>query len=157
MNKKIISWKKYYSYIDELAFKIHNDIAETKINQILCLARGGVIVGDALSRKLNLPLAIMFTSSYNDTIRTTLTIGDDIAKQYNTLNKNILLVDDLLDSGDTLLAVKNHITEKHNAIVKTAIIWKKTTCLFQPDYFVTTMKPTDWIVQPFENVTKINN
>lgn len=150
-DKKHISWTEYYNLIKSLAAQLEPEVKNGNINQILALARGGTIVGDALSRIFNLPLAIMFTSSYTvDNQRGNLIVGDAIAKQYNILNDKILIVDDLVDSGSTLLKLKEDFTKTHGEHVKTAVIWKKTTCKFDPDYYVTTMEPEDWIVQPFE-------
>jgi hypothetical protein len=150
-NKKHISWEEYYNLIQGLAQQVKKEVDDGNINQILSLARGGNIIGDALSRIFNLPLAIMFTSSYGlDNQRSELIIGDSIAKQYNILNPKILIVDDLVDSGETLIQIKDKFTNEFGHNIKTAVLWKKTTCKFDPDYYVTTMLPTDWIVQPFE-------
>ncbi|NCP98021.1 phosphoribosyltransferase [archaeon] len=150
-NKKHISWEEYYNLIKRLACQVAPEVENGNINQILSLARGGNVIGDALSRYFKLPLAIMFTSSYGlDNKISELIIGDSIAKQYNILNDKILMVDDLVDSGSTLKRLKEEFNINHNKNVKTAVIWKKTTCVFDPDYYVTTMTPADWIVQPFE-------
>lgn len=151
IEKKYISWEEYYNLIKGLAEQLEPEVKNGNINQILALARGGTIVGDALSRIFNLPLAIMFTSSYGlDNKRSELIVGDAIAKQYNLLNSKLLIVDDLVDSGSTLLKLKNDFEKKEGFNVMTAVIWKKTICKFDPDYYVTTMEANDWIVQPFE-------
>ncbi len=149
--KKHYSWDEYYSLIYNLAEQIKPKIENKEINQILALARGGNIIGDALSRIFQLPLAIMFTASYNkDNKQNSLIIGDSIAKQYNLLNDKILIVDDLVDSGKTLETIKLHIENITGNKSYSSVIWKKTTCEFTPDYYVTTMLPHEWIVQPFE-------
>lgn len=153
VNKQKVSWEQYYELIRELAKQIEPEVKAGNINQILALARGGNIVGDALSRTFNLPLAIMFTSSYSlDNKRGELIVGEDIAKQFNTFNDKILIVDDLVDSGATLSKIKADFVQKHGDNVKTAVLWKKTSCQFSPDYYVATMQPNDWIIQPFEAV-----
>ncbi len=149
--KKYFSWEEYYNLIKSLAAQIEPEVKKGNINQILALARGGSIIGDAISRMFNLPLAIMFTSSYSlDNERSELIVSDEIAKQYNVLNNKILVVDDLVDSGETLLQIKKDLIEKYNYDIKTAVLWKKTSCTFDPDYYVTTMDTHEWIVQPFE-------
>ncbi len=151
IEKKYISWEEYYNLIKGLAEQLEPEVKNGNINQILALARGGTIVGDALSRIFNLPLAIMFTSSYGlDNKRSELIVGDAIAKQYNLLNSKLLIVDDLVDSGSTLLKLKHEFEKNQGFNVRTAVIWKKTICKFDPDYYVTTMEANDWIVQPFE-------
>lgn len=155
MSKIYFSWEQYYQLIDELALKILPFVKNGEINQILSLARGGCIIGDALSRKFNIPLAIMFTSSYSGTQREGLIICEDIAKQYNHLGNKILIVDDLLDSGITLNAVNQYIQEKYHAQTKTAVLWKKECSSIDADFIAQLMPSNAWIVQPFENVEKL--
>jgi len=50
------------SKIEQLAVKIYQ--SNWEFNQIVCLARGGLGVGDLLARIYNQPLAILATSSY---------------------------------------------------------------------------------------------
>lgn len=145
-----ISWEEYYSLIKSLKNKIKDDA--NNFDQILCLARGGLFVGDALSRYLNIPLAILFTSSYRlSQTSGELHIDDNIAKQNNKFGTRILLVDDLIDSGKTFVGVSKYLQDNHDIeLLKTACIWKKDTAIFTPDYFVSTSKHEDWFNQPFE-------
>lgn len=152
-NKIQISWDEYYQLIYNLAKQIKPEVENGNITQILSLARGGNIVGDAISRIFNLPLAIMFTSSYNqDNLQKKLIIGDSIAKQYNKLSNKILIVDDLVDSGKTLLEIKEFFIKTYFMEIQTGVLWKKTTCNFIPNYYVNEFLPNDWIIQPFENL-----
>ena len=155
MDKLYFSWDEYYQLIDKLALQLLPLVKEGKSNQIISLARGGSIIGDALSRKFNLPLAVMFTSSYTGNQRQGLIICEDIAKQYNTLGDKILVVDDLLDSGVTLKAVQEYLQNKYQSQVLTAVLWKKVCSPFDADFQVHIMPADAWIVQPFETVEKM--
>ena len=82
----------------------------------LCLARGGLRVGDQLSRIYDLPLAILATSSYREAAGTEQ--GDLDIAQYITMTRgdlagNVLLVDDLVDSGVTLARVQEHLKDRY--------------------------------------------
>lgn len=148
--KHFINWDEYCILIRQLSKEIKKGNHE--FDQILCLARGGVPLGDALSRLFNLPLAILFTSSYRlMQTQNELFIDSHIAKQNNTLGKRILLVDDLVDSGITFKGVVEYL-KSNNSIesITTATIWAKDTSVFKPDYSVRTTTKDDWIVQPFE-------
>ncbi len=57
-----VSWSDYHRTIERLAAQVHE--SGWKFNQIVCIARGGLRVGDVMSRIFKLPLAIIFTSSY---------------------------------------------------------------------------------------------
>lgn len=155
MAKIFFSWTEYYELIDNLALQLLPLVKEGKINQIISLARGGCVIGDALSRKFNLPLAVMFTSSYSGTQREGLIICEDIAKQFNTLGDRILLVDDLLDSGVTLQAVEKYLEQTYKSKVLTAVLWKKDCSPVDADFHVQVMPADAWIVQPFEMVESL--
>ena len=143
------SWEEYYSLINQLAEKVKPQIDE--YDQLLCLARGGLFLGDAFSRIFNLPLAIMFTSSYkNDNQQGELFIDKNIAKQTPVLGKKILLLDDMVDSGKTIIKIHNHLQTSLNLEkLSTAVIWKKEYSIFDPDYYVFDISD-EWIIQPFE-------
>ena len=150
--KTDISWQEYENYMISLAKKIKADYEINNFDQIICLARGGVPLGDALSRMLKLPLAILFTSSYKlQEKQSNIYIDNQIAKQNNVLGTRILLVDDLVDSGETFKFVFEHLKNHSNInYIKTATIWAKETSIYIPDYYLNTTKQDDWINQPFE-------
>ena len=59
-----VGWDEYHRLIELLALQVH--ASGWKFDQILCLARGGLRVGDQLSRIYDVPLAILATSSYRE-------------------------------------------------------------------------------------------
>ena len=151
--EKKISWNEYYLLIRKLNDLLKKDEKVNNFDQILCLARGGLVVGDALNRLTDIPLAILFTSSYRITKeRNDLVIGDQIAKQNNVLGKRILLVDDLVDSGKTMEGVCKFLLANESVeYIKTGVLWKKESSCFNPDYFVSVFNKNDWLIQPFED------
>ena len=60
---------------------------------------------------------------------------------------NVLLVDDVADTGETLLAVKKLLSE-HARSIKTATLHYKPHSKLKPDFFVQTT--TKWIVYPYQ-------
>ena len=58
-----ITWEDYHKKIEQLAKKVHED--NLKFNQIICIAKGGLRVGDVFSRLFNVPLAILSVESYH--------------------------------------------------------------------------------------------
>ena len=98
-----ISWDEYHQSIELLAAEIHQ--SQWQFDQIVCLARGGLRVGDILSRIFQQPLAILAASSYggaNQQERGKLSIASQLTMTNDNLGNRILLVDDLVDSGVTL-------------------------------------------------------
>ena len=149
-----VSWDGYNRLIEQLAFNVHQSGWE--FDQILCLARGGVRVGDVLSRIFDVPLAILSTSSYRaeaGTVQESLDIGKHITMTKGEFGGKVLLVDDLVDSGETLLKVQEHLQHQYPAVteVKNAVIWWKACSSIQPHYFVDHLPTNPWIHQPFED------
>ncbi len=156
-----VSWDDYHHAIERLAAKIH--ASGFAFDQIICLARGGLRVGDVLSRIFNQPLAVLATQSYFANADKTaesqgdLTIGQHMAKVNERLGETVLLVDDLVDSGKTMQVVVEHLQHRYPGIktVKTAVIWKKGCSVFTPDFWSKDLPDNPWIHQPFEIYDKI--
>ena len=69
------------------------------------------------------------------------------------LSGSVLLVDDLIDTGVTLDAVKKHLKEHYPAItdVRSAVLWRKGWAKQEPDFCVDLLDNSPWIHQPFES------
>ena len=156
-----VSWNDYHHGIERLALKVHE--SGFRFNQIICLARGGLRVGDVLSRIFNQPLGVLATQSYfSDASKTAdiqgeLTIGQHMAKVNERLGERVLLVDDLVDSGKTMQEVMEHLRQRYPGIieVRSAVIWKKGCSVFTPDYWADDLPHNPWIHQPFEIYDKL--
>lgn len=155
-----VSWEEYHRKIEQLAAKIYQ--SEWEFDQILCLARGGLRIGDVLSRIYNKPLAILSATSYGGKDfqeRGSLTIANKITMTTAKLGKRILLVDDLVDSGVTLdqilVWLKQH-QEYEIAEVRSAVLWFKACSVAPPDYYVDFLDDNPWIHQPFEKYEKLS-
>jgi len=156
-----VSWDDYHHAIERLAAKVH--ASGFAFDQIICLARGGLRVGDMLSRIFNQPLAVLATQSYfanadkSAEAQGELTIGQHMAKVNERLGQSVLLVDDLVDSGKTMQEVVEHLRQRYPGItaVKTAVIWKKGCSVFTPDYWADDLPDNPWIHQPFEIYDKL--
>lgn len=159
MTDLYISWDEYHAKIENLAAQIYR--SQWEFDQILCLARGGLRIGDTLSRIYNKPLAILSTSSYGGKDfqeRGKLTIANNITMTTATLSKRILLVDDLVDSGVTLMRILEWLIEHKEfeiTEVRSAVIWFKACSVAKPDYYVDYLVDNPWIHQPFEKYEKL--
>ncbi len=147
MKLKKISWSEFESLSDSLAKKIRS----SKIDVIVCISRGGLVLGRILSDRLNKPLGVISVRAYkNCTLKQAKEIIlDKKVSLIEELHGNILLVDDVADSGKTMALVSNFLkkTKKVNSI-KTAVLIKKTTGRIEPDFFA--KNSNDWIVFPYE-------
>ncbi len=99
-----ISWDEYRSKTEDLAKQIHND--GWQFNQVVCIAKGGMRVGDVMARIFDVPLAILSVESYKGegvkNKRGAITFSRDLAKTSPNIGSKVLIVDDLADSGITL-------------------------------------------------------
>ncbi len=149
-----VSWQEYHHKIEILAQTIYQSGWE--FNQILCLARGGLRIGDTISRIYNLPLAILSVASYGgsgDRVRGELTFSQTISMTTPKLGNRVLLVDDLVDSGVTLAQTLTWLQQHHeyeSEAIKTAVIWYKACSAIAPDFYVDFLPDSPWIHQPFE-------
>ncbi|MFN9478980.1 MAG: phosphoribosyltransferase [Betaproteobacteria bacterium] len=153
MNHLYVTWDDYHRLIETLALKVHRE--GYAFDSLLCLARGGLRVGDIISRIYDKPLAILAASSYRaDAGRTQgdLDIAQFITTTGGELHGKLLLVDDLVDSGVTLEKVVAHLKQRFPKVteVRTAVLWHKAISAFKPDYCVAYLADSPWIHQPFE-------
>ena len=155
-----VSWSDYHQKIEQLAAQIYE--SGWKFNQIVCLARGGLRVGDILSRIYKQPLAILATSSYSGSgkqERGNLTFSRHLTMTTENLGSHILLVDDLVDSGITLEQTIPWLKEYSDSPVeeiRTAVIWYKACSVIAPNYYVDYLADNPWIHQPFEHYEQMN-
>jgi hypoxanthine phosphoribosyltransferase len=148
-----VSWDDYNTLVERLALQVHE--SGWRFNQIICIARGGLRVGDVLSRIYELPLAILSTTSYTADGGTTqgeLIIAEHMTMTSPRLGDRVLLADDLVDSGHTLAAVREQLPLRfpHMTDIRTAVVWYKARSVFKPDYYVDYLADDPWIHQPFE-------
>jgi len=148
-----VDWATYHRLIERLIIVVHQ--SGFRFDQILCLARGGLRVGDVFSRVLKLPLAVLATSSYREfagRIQGELDIAPFITMTQGTLKGHVLLVDDLVDSGETLKGVSQHLLRTYPSIetIRSAVIWYKACSSVEPDFYVEKLTTNPWIHQPFE-------
>lgn len=154
MSDLYVSWSDYHHKIEQLAVKIYK--SGWQFNQIVCLARGGLRVGDILSRIYNLPLAILATSSYSGAgkqERGGLIVSPHLTMTTESLGSRVLLVDDLVDSGITLKETIPWLKEYSQVAIeeiRTAVIWYKACSVIVPDYYADYLPDNPWIHQPFE-------
>lgn len=154
MTDLYISWPEYHHKIEQLATQIYTD--GWQFNQIVCLARGGLRIGDLLSRIYQQPLAILAVSSYGGATgqeRGKITIAQHLSMTRQFLGSDLLLVDDLVDSGVSIqeaIAWLNRSFGDQIQEIRTAVLWYKACSAFKPDYFVDYLPDNPWIHQPFE-------
>lgn len=149
-----VSWDDYHRLIERLALQLYQ--SDWTFNQIVCLAKGGLRVGDTLARMFDCPLAILAVSSYgglDNRQRGSITFSRDLTMTTPNLGSHILVVDDLVDSGITLERSLIWLDRHYGFYIqemRTAVLWQKSTSVYQPHYAVEHLTQSPWIHQPFE-------
>ena len=123
-----VTWDDYNRLIERLALQVHQ--SGWQFDKILCLARGGVRVGDVMSRIFDVPLGILATSSYREAAGTKqgdMDIAQFITITRGTLSGRVLLVDDMVDTGMTFNKVFDHLKNQFAEIteLRSAVLWWK--------------------------------
>lgn len=95
---------------------------------LISLLRGSFVFAADLCREISLPVVIDFmtTSSYGDDGEVTsgkVDILFDVRE--NLEGKDVIIVDDICDSGNTLKEIVGHISKKNPKSIKTAVMLDK--------------------------------
>lgn len=148
-----VGWDEYHRLVERLALQIHD--SGWQFDAIVCLARGGLRVGDILSRIFDRPLGVMFTSAYREAAgrqQGAICIGEHLCSAVELPGTHWLLVDDLVDTGQTLGEILRVLLARHSQLreVRSAVIWQKAVSVTRPDYVVEFLADSPWIRQPFE-------
>jgi len=62
--------------------------------------------------------------------------------------KKVLIIDDVADTGKSLVEARKYIEKKGAKEIRTATLHYKPTSEIKPDYYIATT--TDWIIYPWE-------
>ena len=144
-NFRYISWSEYGNLAEALAEKIrargrHYDL-------VVGIARGGIPVAMVVSDHLDVKIDFVNVKSYNDIgKRTPPRILSTLVE--GVKEKDVLLVDDLVDQGDTLVFMKKYLSDQNPKSLETAVLFRKPWSTVEPDYFLETV--SEWVVFPFE-------
>ena len=70
--------------------------------------------------------------------------------------KNVLVVDDLVDQGETMKTVRHHLDEQKPKLLEAAVLFKKPWSKVEPEYYLEVVDR--WCVFPFElfEVTRLS-
>jgi len=161
-NKLIVNWDEYNKTVEQLAVQVHD--SGFKVDLLVGIMRGGAPIIDVLSRIFKIKCAYMAVESYSgDEIEDQqgqIIFSRELSSTAHSLGGNILLCDDLSDTGVTLNKsiewLKNYRPMRENIKeIKTAVLWKKAQSSFEPDYCAHRLTDSPWIVQPFEKYEQV--
>jgi hypothetical protein len=139
-----ISWDATIEYCEQLAHKTR----DFKPEIIVGLSRGGLVLCRIMSDILAVErVGIIGMSFYRGMKRLE---NPEIFQELSmdVKGRKILLVDDVADSGKSLLKAKEHLQAKGAGEIRIATIHYKPGSSFKPDYYL--MTTTSWVAYPWE-------
>lgn len=140
-----MSWSQY----GELVTKLAENVAASgeHFDLVIGIARGGMPVAMVVADKLGIKVDFLNVKSYTD-------VGERVRPQIlstiteKIADKRILVVDDLVDGGETMESITEYLSNQNPSSMKTAVLFTKPWSTFVPDY---SLKVVDnWIVFPYE-------
>ena len=75
----------------------------------------------------------------------------------NIKDKNVLLVDDVNDTGKSLVAALEHLNEFGAKDIRTAVMHEKAGSLIKVNYFAETLNHWRWLIYEWATVEDINS
>ena len=144
---EIVSWDQSY----QMTFYLFEKMIEDGFfpDVIVGIARGGWIparlLADFYGNRRTANIKIEF---YDNTSRSSENpiITQEISEGVE--DKIVLIVDDVADTGKSLVAAIEHIKEMGAKEIKTATLYYKTHSIIKPDYYIN--ETQSWIVYPWE-------
>ncbi len=144
----VYDWEEIHRLCRKLAKAVKS--SNFRVDAIVAIARGGWVPARILADLLDVKeLYSVKTEHWGivATITGKATITQPLTA--NVENKNVLVVDDVADTGETIKLVKDHVSSLGAKEVRTAVVDYKKTSSFVPDYFATRMEDWKWIVYPW--------
>lgn len=134
--KELLSEQELGRGVAELAAKINKEYAATPLT-IIGIMTGSIMLLADVVRRLEMPLrvGVIQTSSYRGTNRGNLHINASMMPDIR--NRDVILIDDIFDTGHTLANVIRKVEELGPKSVKSAVLLTKTgrcEVSIQPDF-----------------------
>ena len=154
MNKRYVSWDTIEHQVRKVVTSIKNDDFEPDL--IVGIVRGGAIPAVWISNITGVPCEMAKVSFRDDTVQHPV-LSVTLLKKISQPNFNTLIVDDINDSGETLIWIQSKIREydlEAEKQVKYACLMDNTPSMFTDlDYSGTKINKDidpEWIVFPWE-------
>lgn len=143
---QVVNW----DMVTEASIKLAESIIASgfRPSVVIAVMRGGYVVARLLSDLLNVGrLLTIGVKSY-------LGIGVRSSNPIIVANElgigsldDVLIVDDVVDSGNTMRLVTNYVGKYNPRSIRTAVLFYKPWSMIKPDYYAYTS--TKWIVFPW--------
>jgi len=142
-----VSWDQFHRDSRALAWRLAGGRA---FQAIVCITRGGLVPAAIVARELGIRLIeTVCVSSYDHTTQANLTVIKDVAPSIVALGggegAGVLIVDDLVDTGQTARIVRAQLPRAHLATVYAKPMGRPLV-----DTFITEVSQDTWIYFPWD-------
>lgn len=139
------NWTEYQDLTQKLAATLLSK--EKPFDRVIGIARGGLTLGHLFSDFMRIPISTIAIQSYTD-IKQQGQVTITGILHTSIKGQRVLLVDDVADTGKTLVRAEAYLRSYQPESIITATLYYKPRSIFKPNYFlVTTSK---WILFPYE-------
>jgi hypoxanthine phosphoribosyltransferase len=146
------SWDYVFDRSVDLAEAIRRD--GQRYDTIVGVSRGGLVLTRLMSDLLDINSVLIVKCEYYSDVGKRLKRPKITQKlQGDIRGKNVVIVDDVADTGESLKEIKNYLQAKKPRRLAVATLYFKPWSTLKPDYFAA---ETDaWIIFPWERYEAI--
>jgi xanthine phosphoribosyltransferase len=142
-----VSWDQFHRDCRALTWRL-NDLGP--FHAVIAITRGGLVPAAIVARELNVRIIdTICIASYDHTTQGELkvlkSVSDEVAKLGGGTGKGMLIVDDLVDTGQTARLVRQMLPDAHFASV-----YAKPQGRPLVDTFITEVSQDTWIFLPWD-------
>lgn len=153
--REVLTWEMYGHSMQELAQQVADSGFVPDV--VLAIARGGLIPAGSLGYALNcknlFTMNVEFYTGVGATLEAPMMLPPFITPS-ELDGLNVLVVDDVADSGKTLEMVLEFVSD-HVAEARAAVIYEKSRSIVKPDY---AWRHTDlWISFPWSSLPPVTS
>lgn len=126
LERVLFDEKTILTRLDEIAARITDDYRERELT-VIAVLNGSLIFMADLLRRIPLPLKLdcLSVASYHGGTKST---GEVVFRQVNlpdVAGRHILVLDDILDSGQTLAAIRRKLEEANPRSIRVCVLLEK--------------------------------
>ena len=145
---EILSWARAVKFAKNLSGLVKD--SDYKIDIAVAIARGGFVPARILCDYLSIRnLTAIKVEHWGVAATETEKAVLKYPLNADIKDKNVLLVDDITDTGDTLRVSIEYLKSFGPKEIRTAVLIHKTCSVITPDYFVRKVEKWKWIIFPW--------
>jgi xanthine phosphoribosyltransferase len=143
-----------WHFIQHSCKNIAHYFKHLNIETVIGISNGGVIPATLVARDLNCRVKVIDCQSYNaDNARIKSTVN--LYNIFDSLDAltNVLIVDDICDTGETFLDIFKAIPNNNQTVfsIHTSAIFYRDTSKYEPSFYANHIDGTDWVHFPWED------